>query len=147
MDVKVVLEEVDRTSAKNASVHVLTDDEPQAEAVVAEAKARWGAEAVLHLKRANTIPETRVVVGRWVEFCFAYARQGQAFLGPAAEDHLADQDRQLAGASAVIVGVSEDERRTPCTISKEEEGETRILASVSFSDLSTKYAHTVEMPA
>lgn len=143
MNVKAVVDRAAMFRAENASVHVLTGDQSLAEAVVTEATARWGAEAVVHLKAANTIPEARVVVGRWVEFCFAYGRQAETILGPVAESRLEEQDRLLAGASALIVEVPEEERRVPCLISTQE----KTLASVSFSELTGRYNTTVEVTA
>lgn len=141
MKVKAVVDETARLGAPGTTVHVLTGDQAQAEAVVTEAAVRWGAEAVAHLKAASTIPETRIVVGRWVEFCFAYGRQACTFLGPAAQSRLEEQDRLLAGASALIVEVPEEERRVPCLISAKE----RILAAVSFSELTGRYKTTTEI--
>ena len=92
-------------------------------------------------KAADTIPEARVVAGRCVEFCFAYARQGEAFLGPDAQDQLMEQDRLLADSSALVTEVPEEERRVPCVISKE----AKTLASVSFSELTGKYNAVIEL--
>ena len=141
MNVKAVVEQAGRAGAPGATVHVLTGDESQAEALVAEATERWGAGVVTHLKSADTIPEGPVIVGRWVEYCFAYARQGEAFLGPAAQDRLTEQDRQLADTSALIAEVPEEERRIPCRISTKE----KVLASVSFSELTGKYSAIMEI--
>lgn len=141
MKVKAVTDQIARLGTPGTTVHVLTGDQAQAEAVVAEAVARWGAEAVAHLKAASMIPETRIVVGRWVEFCFAYGRQASAFLGPAAQSRLEEQDRLLAGASALVVEVPEEERKAPCLISAKE----KILAAVSFSELAGKYNTMTEI--
>ena len=141
MNVKAIVDKAAESGAPGATVHVLTGDQSKAEAVVIEATARWGAGVVTQLKAAAAIPEARVVAGRWVEFCFAYARQGEAFLGPDAQNQLMEQDHLLAGASALVAEVPEEERRIPCVISKKE----KTLASVSFSELTGKYNAVIEL--
>ena len=45
--------------------------------------------------------------------------------------------------TALIAGVTEEERKVPCVIS----GKEGILASVKFSDFTSKYKQVVEMTA
>ncbi len=156
MNVKAVVDQMAKLGAPRATVHVLTNEQSQADAVEAEVAARWGAGVVVNFTLTGTsgLPDAqlaadgifsgaRVVVGKWVEFCFAYARLGEPFLGPDAEQRFARQDQLLAGVTALIADVPEEERKVPCVIS----GKEGILASVKFSEFTSKYKQAVEMTA
>jgi hypothetical protein len=156
MNVKAVVDQMAKLGAPRATVHVLTNEQSQADAVATEVAERWGAGVAVNFTAAGTsaLPDAqlsadgifagaRVVVGKWVEFCFAYARLCEAILGPDAEQRYAKQDQLLAGVTALIVDVPEEERKVPCVIS----GKEGILASVKFSEFTSKYKQVVEMTA
>jgi hypothetical protein len=146
MNVKTVVDRVAAEGRKNATVHVLTGNREDAEAIAKQAELQFGPNRVQLMgtnTHATTIPESPVVIGNWTNFCFAYARLGEFFLGPDAELRFARQDQLLSGVVALIVDVPEEDRKVPCVIS----GKGGILASVKFSDFTSKYKQVVEMTA
>ncbi len=147
MNVKAVVDRVAAEGRKNTTVHVLTGQREDAEAIAKQAELQFGPDRVQLMgtnTHATTIPESPVVIGNWTNFCFAYARLGEPFLGgPDAEQRFARQDQLLAGITALIAGVPEEERKVPCVIS----GKEGILASVKFSEFTSKYKQVVEMTA
>ena len=145
MNVKAVVDRVAAEGRKNTTVHVLTGQSGQAEAIAKQVELQFGPNRVqlMGAKTATTIPESPVVIGHWTTFCFSYARLGEFLLGPDAELRFARQDQLLSDVVALIVDVPEEERMVPCVIS----GKEGILASVKFSELTGKYKKVVEMTA
>lgn len=142
MDAKAAVDRVLAARRRNATVHVLTSDSRQAEAILKEARARVGQDDVVGMAVAGPatelplVPAADIVVGPWNQFGFAYARQILA-----GEEERAELERLLAATFAVVAGVPDDERRSPCVVSRDRE----VLASVSFADLVGEYGTVVEV--
>lgn len=135
-------DEIEKARKAGKSVHVFTgEDKTQMEVVFREVVTRFGRQNVTIMDLSlddSTIPDSDIVVGRWTNFGFAYARQAIM------ENHRADVDGSLAKTHCVIVGV--DDVVLPCVISTKVDGVQKILASVSFADLTNKYGSASRIP-
>ncbi len=142
MNVKTVVKEMEKLGAPQKTIHVLTNRRAQADAIFAESVARWGDSVVSRVRDDDRIPESRVVVGSSSDFCFSYMRQ--ALLGGDAESNQQEMDKLMASASALVADIPTKERM-PCIISGKEGKETVELASITFSQLISKYGKHVEV--
>ncbi len=131
---------VERNRASGRPVHVLTSEPEEAERIAEVITRRTGpGETTLVTIETVRLPTTSVAVGTAAAMCFAYLRaQVRGEQGRLAAEAV------IGSASALVVGVSAEERLYPCQIadcSGTRQGEkSPVLASLTLPEFFAKYA-------